>query len=382
MPANAPVRFAAKQSPKSPRRQGIGSTSRDDRIIESLGQWFTTNARPLPWRDKPHGQRDGYRAMLSEFMLQQTQVSRALEKYPEFLRRFPTIRDLAAASEDEVLAAWSGMGYYRRARLLHGAAKTVVGEFGSEVPRMVEDLLSLPGVGRYTAGAIASMAFGKPVPIVDGNVVRVLLRIEGRDGAADEKATVDWCWDRASELVAPAGNPGLFNESLMELGATVCVPKSPRCEACPLAALCVARREGMQDRIPRPKVAAKRSAVVHSCLIVRDDRGRVLVEQRPGKGMWSRMWQAPTVETIPPVVPPTGASLVSKLVGGKGLNVKKTGEFVHQTTHREVRFVVWECAKVVRGHRPGAGRRWVSMAELEGLGLSNPQAKMLKSPVP
>jgi A/G-specific adenine glycosylase len=136
----------------------------------------------------------------------------------------------------------------------------------------------------------------------------------------------------------------------------------------------------MQDRIPRPKVAAKRSAVVHSCLIVRDDRGRVLVEQRPSKGMWSRMWQTPTVETVPPAVPPTGASLVSKAVGGRGLKAKKIGEFLHQTTHREVKFVVWECAKVSPGHQAGAGRRWVSMEELERLGLSNPQVAILRNP--
>src|SRR5690606_18237159 len=162
-----------------------------------LCRWFHDHAREMPWRILP---RDPYHALVSEFMLQQTQVSRVLEKFPAFLARFPTLRHLARADEQDVLAAWSGLGYYRRARNLHAAARAIADRFDGRVPASADDLRSLPGVGRYTAGAVASIVFNQPVPIVDGNVARVLIRLEGRDLAADEGQP--WAWTRAAELVA------------------------------------------------------------------------------------------------------------------------------------------------------------------------------------
>jgi len=188
--------------------------------------------------------RDPYFSLVSELMLQQTQVARVIEKFTEFVGRFPTVEALARADEGGVLAVWSGLGYYRRARHLHRAAREIVARFEGRVPTTVEELMTLPGVGRYTAGAVASMVFGRAEPLVDGNVARVLVRIEGRECSAAEG--VAWAWERAGELVriaeAPKGQsakrsllgPGVFNEGLMELGAVVCVPRGPRCGVCPV----------------------------------------------------------------------------------------------------------------------------------------------------
>ncbi|MFG0315432.1 MAG: A/G-specific adenine glycosylase, partial [Phycisphaerales bacterium] len=198
----------------------------DAALTRALEAWFRASARELPWRTDT---RDPYRSLVSELMLQQTQVSRVIEKFGPFLERFPTVEALAAAPEDDVLAAWSGLGYYRRARLLHACAKAIVEHHDGVVPDSLDDLLELPGIGRYTAGAIASMVFGQRAPIVDGNVARVLLRVHNKPVPQTEKTTIDWAWQRAEELVGACDDPAVFNEAMMELGATVCVPKGPRC---------------------------------------------------------------------------------------------------------------------------------------------------------
>lgn len=229
-------------------------------------------------------------------MLQQTQVSRVLERFDAFVARFPDVGALARAGEDEVLAMWAGLGYYRRARLLHAAAKATVEEFGGEVPRTVEGLRRLPGVGRYTAGAIASICFGAPEAIVDGNVSRVLLRVHGRPLASDDPRAVSWCWARAGALARATRTPGEVNEGLMELGATVCTPRGPRCSVCPLKGVCVARRMGKEEEIPGAKRAAGRARMVQRVVVVRDGRGRVLMERRPMGGLWGGLWQPVEVE--------------------------------------------------------------------------------------
>jgi A/G-specific adenine glycosylase len=185
--------------------------------------WYDAHRRELPWRVS----RDPYRVWLSEIMLQQTRVAAVIEYYQEFLRRFPTIKKLAAAREASVLAAWSGLGYYRRARTMHAAARVIVYERGGSFPANAEELRMLPGVGRYTAAAIASIAFDKPVAVVDGNVERVLQRISGKRFAGEE------LWTAAHHLL-DARRPGDFNQAMMELGATVCTPRMPTCLMCPV----------------------------------------------------------------------------------------------------------------------------------------------------
>lgn len=338
-------------------------SARDTRLVTSLTDWFRAAARPLPWRTTP---RDPYRSLVSEAMLQQTQVSRVLEKFEPFLKRFPTVVTLASAPDPDVLAAWSGLGYYRRARNLHAAAKAIVAEHDAHIPQSLDDLLSLPGVGRYTAGAIASIVFNQPAPIVDGNVRRVLLRIEGKD--LDEKTADAWAWHRAEELVTIATDPAAFNEGLMELGALICTPASPQCPHCPLRADCIARRKGLQSVIPRPKKRAATSEVHHAVVVVRDKASRLLLERRPDRGMWAGMWQAPTLEgdSIP------DQSAVMRAAGVRSMAFRES--FMHQTTHRKVHFHVWEA---VSSTKPTNGRLWLDAAEVADLALANPHRRIL-----
>lgn len=386
MPRKQPP--AAGSSAVSP-----GRGKDDSALVAAVVGWFRRSARDLPWRTAP---RHPWRSLVSEFMLQQTQVARVLEKFEPFMRRFPTPAALARADEADVLAAWAGLGYYRRAKLLHAAAKALTAEFSGVVPATVEELTSLPGVGRYTAGAVASIVFGQLAPIVDGNVSRVLLRVHGRPQTAAE--SVDWAWGRAEELVREAskGRSGrrtgsstiaAFNEGLMELGATVCTPRSPACDRCPLAKGCTARRDGTQGTIPTPKKPGRRKFVLCEVVVVRDGKGRVLLERRPDTGMWAGMWQAPTLERE--VDEPPERSLDAKdegrgkavagALGLKGLQFAsmRPRAFVHQTSHREVHFRVWEAIRMGGGSSSPGVRTWVPSGEMERLGVSNAQKRAL-----
>ncbi len=336
-------------------------------IAGAVSRWFLGAGRELPWRVWP---RDPYLSLLSEFMLQQTQVSRVIEKFGPFVERFPTLGDLAAARLDDVLAMWSGMGYYRRARSLHAAAGEVVARFGGRVPEDEKELATLPGVGRYTAGAVASIVFGRAVPIVDGNVARVLMRVEGKDFAHGSADGMEWAWGEAERLVAERGRArvGALNEGLMELGARVCVPRGPKCGECPLREVCRAAAEGKQEEIPRAKARVKRSVMECEVVVVRDGKGRVLVERRPDEGMWAGLWQAPTWERGAGRV---AAREVAEWVGAEA--VVKRERFEFQTTHRDVRFTVWEGV----GVKAGKGRRLVTAEEIAELGISNAQRRVL-----
>lgn len=366
-------RQATENRREEPRQRG-----RDRRIVRLLSGWFSKAARPLPWRTDP---RDPYPSLVSEFMLQQTQVSRVLEKFGPFLKQFGSLRALAGASEAEVLAAWSGLGYYRRARLLHACAKAAARQHGGRIPRDIEELRELPGVGRYTAGAIASIVFGDKHPIVDGNVCRVLQRLEAREGHAGGKDVVGWAWKRAEVLVgltARGKEVAAFNEGLMELGATVCLPGTPRCDECPLAIECEARRVGAQRRIPAPKPRSPRRRVFHNCLIVRSETGELLIEKRPGKGLWASMWQAPTIETDGAALDSVGELLRELRLPLKGLKLEneKPENSVFHTTHRAVHFSVWK-ARMTGRIGAGRTRRWAKPAELDSLALANAHRRLL-----
>lgn len=340
-------------------------------LVTRVSAWFRANARDLPWR-RPNV-RSGYAALVSETMAQQTQIARVVERFEEFVQRFPTPRALAAADEQDVLSAWRGLGYYRRARNLHAAAKEVVERFAGEVPTSTAALSSLPGVGRYTAGAIASIVHGARTPIVDGNVGRVLLRVRGRDGALDEPSTQRWLWEEAAQMVALTEDPGSFNEGLMELGAMVCTPRTPRCLECPLRSACIAHREGAADRIPRPKKAAARRVVHHHAVVVR--RGtKVLIEQRPTSGLWSSMWQAPTIESESALGVEAIARALRERLGDASAEtavLRRVGSFVHVTTHRDVRVTV----HLVESRRRKG--RWVDAAELESVPMGEAARKAL-----
>lgn len=334
-------------------------------VAGALERWFAGHARALPWRG---GGRSGYRALVSEAMLQQTQVSRVVGAFERFVDRFPDAVSLASAEEGDVLALWSGLGYYRRARSLHAAAKAVVERHGGEVPGDVASLMALPGVGRYTAGAISSIVFGAREPLVDGNVVRVLTRVCGDDWAADDPAAVRETWARAASYVAASVEPGVANEALMELGATVCTKRSPSCGLCPLASGCAARRRGLQDSLPRAKRRVARRRVWHQVVVVRDDAGGVLMERRGEDGLWASLWQPIGVD---------GARRVTRSELERGLGVtlsSRLGKFVHQTTHREVVVEVYLGALAGRSAVRGA---FVRVEDLGGLGLSSVHRRAL-----
>ena len=336
-------------------------------MIRALSRWFLASRRDLPWRTPPGEPRDPYLVLVSETMLQQTQVSRVIEKFTRFAARFPTVQSLAAAPIDDVLALWSGLGYYRRARNLHAAAQQIVSRFNAVVPRSVDDLLTLPGVGRYTAGAIASIAHATPALAVDGNIQRVLMRLEGIDMPPDDRAAQARVWHTADALVRSVPDPGVWTEALMELGATVCIPKSPRCGECPIADHCAARARGEQYRIPAPKSRRAPSEVFHAVALVRDTKGRVLLEQRGASGMWAGLWQPPTIETD--AAWPSAAELKSAL----GLRAARALEdFVFQTTHRTVRVRVFAGA----ADKPRRGE-FVAPARFDSLGLSSLASRIL-----
>jgi A/G-specific adenine glycosylase len=236
----------------------------------------------LPWRKN----RDPYRVWISEIMLQQTRVAAVIEHYHEFLRRFPTVEKLANARESSVLAAWSGLGYYRRARMLHAAAKMIVRQRGGMFPDRAQQWLDLPGIGRYTAAAIASIAFDEPVAVVDGNVERVLQRVLGKTLAGEQ------FWNAAQHLL-DAGQPGDFNQAMMELGATVCTPRTPACLACPIVDLCATRGETAAIKSVPP-----RKREIHYSLLCRGDlrHEEVFLMRRPrDASLMAGMWELPEI---------------------------------------------------------------------------------------
>lgn len=259
-----------------------------------LLEWYDQVRRDLPFRRT----RDPYAIWVSEVMLQQTQVATVLPYFSRWMQRFPNVKALASASEDEVLHAWQGLGYYSRARSLRRAAQAVVERFDGELPKTAEALLSLPGVGPYSAGAIASIAFGERAPVVDGNVVRVLSRLFALRGDPSKAAARRAIWQRAAELV-PSERPGDFNQALMELGAVVCTPQNPRCALCPLRQHCRALALGIQQDLPELPPRAAVSEVPMAAAVVRS-RGRVLVCKLRGDApRWAGMWQFPNVERRP-----------------------------------------------------------------------------------
>ncbi|MDB5328566.1 MAG: A/G-specific adenine glycosylase, partial [Phycisphaerales bacterium] len=264
-------------------------------FAKALLQWYDSAKRDLPWR-VASGFPNPYHVLVSEAMLQQTQVATVIPYFARFLAAFPTIESLAESEEQRVLRLWQGLGYYSRARNLRKAAIAVVEQFGGVVPHAVEDLLTLPGVGRYTAGAVASLAYDTVAPIVDGNVVRVICRIDAIEEDPREPLIQKQLWRRAEEML-PTKRAGDFNSALMELGATVCTPKTPACLICPVRKFCRAFDQQIQHRVPMAKKAKTTPLQQRWVLCVEDQAGRFLIEQRPATGRWAGMWQFLTTST-------------------------------------------------------------------------------------
>jgi len=340
-------------------------------IRRALVRWYDRHRRRLPWR---RANPDPYLVLVSETMLQQTQVATVIDYYRRFIEAFPTVGALADADERQVLRLWQGLGYYRRARHLHQAAKQIVAEFRGRVPADAATLLCLPGVGRYTAGAVASIAFDRPEPVLDGNVSRVLSRWFAIRTPIDEPATNRLLWDLARRVV-PRSRPGRFNQAMMELGALICTARRPRCHQCPVASRC---RVGMTDEAELLPARAKKRAprpVTHHVLAIRR-RGRYIFEKRDGDGLWSHMWQLPTAEGLGTRPGPKGVA--SWLLRHRGLDAMppaRVGQFTHKTTHRTIGFVLWQVDSP-RGRLP-ADAVWRRLDRVDDLPLANPQRHAL-----
>jgi A/G-specific adenine glycosylase len=307
-------------------------------------------------------------------MLQQTRVKTVEAYYPRFLRAYPTVRRLAKADLDDVLRAWSGLGYYRRARALYQGAREVVEKYGGKLPRDAASLRTISGIGPYTAGAISSIAFGAKEPLVDGNVARVLARLFALSCDVRTPAGSREVWALASELM-PDEKPGRHNESLMELGATVCLPGAPRCEACPVSDLCDGHARGIAAELPISKKKKAPREVRMVALVSRRGQEVLLGRRREG-GLFAGLWEPPMVEIG---TEPAGASL-GALLGTRAIKLEKVAEQTHVLTHRKLQIEI-ATAVFNRGAPPGRGTydrfEWQKTSDLKRLGMSSLAKKVL-----
>jgi len=349
-------------------------------LRRALLAWYRKHHRKLPWRDS----RDPYRIWVSEIMLQQTQVATAVPYYARFLDRFPDVAALARARRGDVLAAWAGLGYYRRARHLHEAAGVVVREHAGSVPSDPLAFASLPGVGRYTLGAVLSMGFGQPLPVLDGNVARVFSRLTAVPVSIRRPADARRLWDLAERLMprvsAPARGPNLageWNQALMELGAMVCTPRAPRCAACPVRGHCLAHARGLQDELP-PAPSRRAVERVRRAVVCIWDRGRLLVTKREG-ALLEGLWEPPGVELARGEVArgPLAARLDELGVTARLTDTGRRER--HTITHRDITVEVWKGALAERPPRrarlawleQGSGRPRPALSALAARLLAN-----------
>jgi len=336
------------------------SRPQKSKIQTKLLQWYKKNGRDLPWRRT----KNPYAIWVSEIMLQQTQVSTVIPYYKNFLRFFPTVRHLAKADLSKVLKVWEGLGYYSRVRNLHRASQLVSNHFQGKIPDQLKDLLTLPGIGRYTAGAILSIAFNKPAPILDGNVKRVLSRLFAIGGTSVRSKTEALLW-HLSESLIPTDDASSFNQGLMDLGAMICTPKEPQCSRCPLRDLCKGRASGNPERFPAKKVKKKIPHIEAISTVIRKN-GRVLLTRRPLKGLLGGLWEFPNWKS-------EGRKnrlwLSNRIRDewGVGVDVKEPIGTFHQTfSHFKLTLQAFHCH-----HLDGKAKgKWVSLRKLHALPMS------------
>jgi A/G-specific adenine glycosylase len=343
-------------------------------VRRALLAWFDRHRRDLPWR----ADRDPYRVWVSEVMLQQTTVAAVVPYFERFVAAFPTVADLAAADEQRVLELWAGLGYYRRARHLHRAAKELAARQGA-LPDDPAVWAKLPGVGRYVLGAVLSQAFDRRLPIVEANSLRVLARLFGHRGDPREGAGKKWVW-AAAEAVLPRERVGDFNQAVMELGALVCTPAAPKCGECPVARWCEANRLGLQEAIP-PKPKPKAVTEVREVgVAVRDGPNVLLCRRPPDAARWADMWEVPHGEVNAGEPDDAAAVRVAKEL--TGLDVKPGPEVAtirHGVTRWSITLVCLEARRVGGRFRPGAyaAVEWADPAKPDGRPVSSPQRRLM-----
>jgi A/G-specific adenine glycosylase len=334
--------------------------------------WFAQRKRDLPWRRT----RDAYRIWLSEIMLQQTRVAAVVPYYERFLEAFPNVQSLARAATDGVLANWAGLGYYSRARNLQRAAKEIVSQHAGEFPREYEAALALPGIGRYTAAAVLSIAYDEPRAVLDGNVARVVARIGAQRG--DLRAPATWRkLDAAAQELLDRNAPGDWNQAMMELGAMVCTPKSPRCAECPVEKWCRARALGIAEKLPPARKKRAAVKVTLAAAVLLDPRGRTLLVRQPdGDGaLFSRLWQFPALESTGRDLSPALAGHLHERFGvaGKGCLTPLTAAR-HTVTFRNIRLEPYLVRLARLPRVPGS--RIVALAEIRRLPISSATQKI------
>jgi len=346
-------------------------------IGERVLSWYAHHQRDLPWRKT----RDPYHIWVSEVMLQQTQVETVIPYYHRFLRQFPTLVALAEAPLDDVLKAWENMGYYARARNLHAAAKRVLKNFKGEIPKTREGLMSLPGIGPYTAAAILSIGFDSPLPAVDANARRVITRLFAVQEPLGQAVTTGHVWDLAKQLM-PRERAGYFNQGLMDLGATLCTFQKPKCALCPVRTLCKAYRKGLQEVLPLTK---KRGPIPHchwTAGVITDQDGHVLITQRPNKGLLGGLWKFPGGRQIPGEG--LKACLLREIEAEVGITVrvgKGAAQIKHVYTHFRMTLHAFHCA-----HRNGTPAalgcrdwRWTTTSGFDDVAFSKADRKIIQA---
>ena len=352
------------------------SPDRDRRLSQALLDWYAESKRDLPWRADP----TPYRIMLSEFMLQQTRVDTAIEYYDRFVRRWPRLVDLASTEEEEVVQAWAGLGYYSRARNLHRCA--VAAHAAGGIPDQVSDLKKLPGIGPYTAGAIASIGFQRPAAVVDGNVERVLSRVDGVRANPRSSSARRALWARAEALLV-AEHPGDFNQGLMELGALVCTPKNPKCGDCPWTELCRAREEGLQEILPAIPKRAKPTNI-YAAYGLLSIQGKQVLGRRPPTGILAGMWEPVGTDWTEEDRRDDTDALVAAVNARTGLCVEvgdSLGDVIHVFSHRRLRARVYALRLAEGIYAPRSGKFYSEIqctTEPLGLGLSKLSRKLFE----
>ena len=334
-----------------------------------LLKWFDAHRRELPWRVS----RDPYAIWISEVMLQQTTVAAVIPYFERFLKAFPNVAALANAQEADVLKLWEGLGYYRRARHLHAAAKQLHAAYPDELPDDIEVWQALPGVGRYILGAVLSQAFDARLPIVEANIQRVLPRVFGlRDDPRTGTGRAQ-VWELA-EAVLPQKRIGDFNQALMELGSLVCTPKKPKCNECPLKSMCIANRDGLQESIPPKPIAKAKREVREACFVI-SQRGKVLICQRPATATrWASMWEFPHAEEQDDLV-----ALARTLTGFTVQLGEVLRTITHTVTTNKITLTFHAAEKLDGLFIPGAyaASRWVTAKQLLDFPVSAPQRKFM-----
>lgn len=347
-------------------------------IAKNLLVWYRAHRRALPWRESS----DPYKIWVSEIMLQQTQVKTVIPYYERWLKEFPDVRTLARAKEARVLKLWEGLGYYSRARNLHEGAKLVYQRYAGRLPSNPDEIRKIPGIGRYTAGAILSIAFGKPEPLLDGNVARVLSRLTRLDKPVDAEESRKFLWELAGRLMRekdPQKNPGDFNQALMELGAMICVPAEPACGDCPVQTSCLARRHGDPENYPRKSAKQKTKKVRAVCGIVRSN-GKVLLGRRPPRGLWAGLWELPTFRLTAKQAP---APLLEESLLRSGIAARvtaKRGRIRRAYTNHLENLDIYYCEARDSGGKPDrTDWRWVPVQSLPRYAFPSAFAKIIRA---